>query len=131
MGRLQDYAVCLEAALKLKETSYIQAEGYASGELKHGPIALIEEGTPVFVLITQDDIAKNTRNNAEEVKARGGNTCVIAREGLDQRGIPGSCRKCILCLCRWLPSFPSSWWPITPLWNGAAMWINRATWPKV
>ena len=86
MGRLQDYAVCLEAALKLKETSYIQAEGYASGELKHGPIALIEEGTPVFVLITQDDIAKNTRNNAEEVKARGANTCIIAREGLDQKG---------------------------------------------
>jgi glucosamine--fructose-6-phosphate aminotransferase (isomerizing) len=83
IGRLQDYAVCLEGALKLKEISYIQAEGYAGGELKHGPIALIEEGTPVFVLVTDGRIAKNIRSNAEEVRSRGANTCIIASEGLN------------------------------------------------
>lgn len=84
IGRLKDYAVCLEGALKLKETSYIQAEGYASGELKHGPIALIEDGTPVFVLVTDERTAKITRSNAEEVRSRGGNTCLISIQGLHQ-----------------------------------------------
>ncbi|EGL83559.1 Glucosamine--fructose-6-phosphate aminotransferase (isomerizing) [Caldalkalibacillus thermarum TA2.A1] len=86
IGRLLDYAVCLEGALKLKEISYIQAEGYAGGELKHGPIALIEDGTPVFVLITDQRIAKNIRSNAEEVVSRGAKTCVIAAEGLHEEG---------------------------------------------
>jgi glucosamine--fructose-6-phosphate aminotransferase (isomerizing) len=82
IGRLQDFSVCLEGALKLKEISYIQAEGYAGGELKHGPIALIEDGTPVFVLITDERISRNTRSNAQEVLARGANTCVIAAKGM-------------------------------------------------
>jgi glucosamine--fructose-6-phosphate aminotransferase (isomerizing) len=86
IGRQSDFYVCLEGALKLKEISYIQAEGYAGGELKHGPIALIEDGTPVFVLITDDNIAKNTRSNAQEVAARGANTCILAAKGLDQAG---------------------------------------------
>lgn len=84
IGRLLDYTVCLEGALKLKEISYIQAEGYAGGELKHGPIALIEDGTPVFVLVTDEAIAKNIRSNAQEVMSRGANTCVIAAEGLHE-----------------------------------------------
>ncbi len=86
IGRQNDYAVCLEGALKLKEISYIQAEGYAGGELKHGPIALIEDGTPVFVLITTERIAKNTRSNAQEVEARGANTCYIVSKGLEHEG---------------------------------------------
>jgi glucosamine--fructose-6-phosphate aminotransferase (isomerizing) len=86
IGRLQDFNVCLEGALKLKEISYIQAEGYAGGELKHGPIALIEDGTPVFVLITDQKIAKNTRSNAQEVVARGANTCVISTKGFEDEG---------------------------------------------
>jgi glucosamine--fructose-6-phosphate aminotransferase (isomerizing) len=86
IGRQSDFYVCLEGALKLKEISYIQAEGYAGGELKHGPIALIEDGTPVFVLITDDNIAKNTRSNAQEVAARGAHTCILAAKGLDQAG---------------------------------------------
>lgn len=86
IGRQSDFYVCLEGALKLKEISYIQAEGYASGELKHGPIALIEDGTPVFVLITDNNIAKNTRSNAQEVAARGANTCILAAKGMDQAG---------------------------------------------
>jgi glutamine---fructose-6-phosphate transaminase (isomerizing) len=86
IGRLLDYTVCLEGALKLKEISYIQAEGYAGGELKHGPIALIEDGTPIFVLITDERIAKNTRSNAQEVEARGGQSCVISVEGMNEPG---------------------------------------------
>lgn len=86
IGRLVDFNVCLEGALKLKEISYIQAEGYAGGELKHGPIALIEDGTPVFILITDQRIAKNTRSNAQEVVARGANTCVISTKGFEEEG---------------------------------------------
>lgn len=82
IGRVLDYCVALEAALKLKEISYIQTEGFASGELKHGTIALIEEGTPVIGLISQSKVALNTRSAIEEVKARGANTMTIALERL-------------------------------------------------
>ncbi|MBV1757099.1 MAG: glutamine--fructose-6-phosphate transaminase (isomerizing) [Dethiosulfatibacter sp.] len=71
IGRHVDYYTCLEAALKLKEISYIQTEGFAAGELKHGTIALIEEGTPVIAIITQEQINLNTRSNIREVRARG------------------------------------------------------------
>jgi glucosamine--fructose-6-phosphate aminotransferase (isomerizing) len=82
IGRCVDYYVCLEAALKLKEISYIQAEGFAAGELKHGTIALIEKGTPVIAVITQENINLNTRSNIEEVKARGAKTLVISTNSL-------------------------------------------------
>lgn len=82
IGRGMDYYVCLEAALKLKEISYIQAEGFAAGELKHGTIALIDKGTPVIAVITQENINLNTRSNIEEVKARGANTLVISTRSL-------------------------------------------------
>lgn len=83
IGRTMDYYVGLEGALKLKEISYIQAEGFAGGELKHGTIALIEEGTPVFTLTTQGKVNLNIRGNAQEVEARGANVCTIAMEGLE------------------------------------------------
>ncbi|MCU9614992.1 glutamine--fructose-6-phosphate transaminase (isomerizing) [Caldibacillus lycopersici] len=86
IGRSLDYAVCLEAALKLKEISYIQAEGFAGGELKHGPIALIEDGTPVFALATQENVNLNLRGNVKEVAARGANTCIISMKGLEMNG---------------------------------------------
>lgn len=86
IGRQADFDVCLEGALKLKELSYIQAEGYAGGELKHGPIALIEDGIPVFVLITDERIAKNIRSNAQEVQARGAHTCVISAKSCEEEG---------------------------------------------
>ena len=86
IGRTLDYYVGLEGALKLKEISYIQAEGFAGGELKHGTIALIEKGTPVFSLITQDKVNLNTRGNAQEVEARGANVCTISMAGLDEAG---------------------------------------------
>lgn len=78
IGRHMDYFVCIESALKLKEISYIQTEGFAAGELKHGTIALIEENTPVIAIITQESINLNTRSNIKEVKARGAHTMVIA-----------------------------------------------------
>ncbi len=82
IGRGMDYFVCLEAALKLKEISYIQAEGFAAGELKHGTIALIEKDTPVIAVITQENINLNTRSNIKEVKARGAKTLVISTNSL-------------------------------------------------
>ncbi|KYD05633.1 glutamine--fructose-6-phosphate transaminase (isomerizing) [Bacillus atrophaeus] len=83
IGRGLDYFVCIEGALKLKEISYIQAEGFAGGELKHGTIALIEEGTPVFALATQEHVNLSIRGNVKEVAARGANTCIISLKGLD------------------------------------------------
>ncbi|MEH7075896.1 glutamine--fructose-6-phosphate transaminase (isomerizing) [Neobacillus drentensis] len=83
IGRGVDYYVVLEGALKLKEISYIQAEGFAGGELKHGTIALIEEGTPVFALATQESVNLSIRGNVKEVAARGANTCIISMKGLE------------------------------------------------
>ncbi len=82
IGREIDYAVSLEGALKLKEVSYIQAEGFAAGELKHGTIALIEEGTPVIALITNDTTAAHTRGNVKEVESRGANVITIVSDEL-------------------------------------------------
>lgn len=86
IGRNMDFYVSLEGALKLKEISYIQAEGFAGGELKHGTIALIEEGTPVFALVTQESVALNIRGNVKEVVARGAYPCIIAMAGIDEDG---------------------------------------------
>lgn len=86
IGRVMDYFVGLEGALKLKEISYIQAEGFAGGELKHGTIALIEEGTPVIALATQEAVNLNIRGNVKEVAARGANPCIISMEGLQEDG---------------------------------------------
>ncbi|MFE0441530.1 glutamine--fructose-6-phosphate transaminase (isomerizing) [Aerococcus sp. NPDC058936] len=86
IGRGIDYEVSREAALKIKEISYIQAEGFASGELKHGTISLIEDGTPVVGVITQENTAAHSRGNIEEVRSRGANTLIISMEGLDREG---------------------------------------------
>ena len=86
IGRGIDYEVSREAALKVKEISYIQAEGFASGELKHGTISLIEDGTPVIGVITQENTAAHSRGNIEEVRSRGANTLIISMEGLDREG---------------------------------------------
>lgn len=83
LGRSLDYAVALEGALKLKEISYIHAEAYAAGELKHGTLALIVEGVPVIVLATQEDVYDKTVNNLQEVKAREAMVIAIALEGDD------------------------------------------------
>lgn len=87
IGRGNDYYVTMEAALKLKEISYIQTEGFAAGELKHGTISLIEDNTPVIVLISADStIAAHTRGNIQEVVSRGANALIIVEEGLEREG---------------------------------------------
>ena len=81
LGRSLDYAVALEGALKLKEISYIHAEAYAAGELKHGTLALIVEGVPVIIIATQEDIYDKTVSNLQEVKAREAEVLAIGFEG--------------------------------------------------
>jgi glucosamine--fructose-6-phosphate aminotransferase (isomerizing) len=89
LGRGFDYAVAMEGALKLKEISYIHAEAYAAGELKHGPLALIYEGVPVLALITQDQLVEKTMSNIKEVKARGAVVVAICKENLQE-----ACQEC-------------------------------------
>jgi glutamine---fructose-6-phosphate transaminase (isomerizing) len=81
LGRGAQYPVALEGALKLKEISYIHAEGYAAGEMKHGPIALIDEQLPVVVLATREPAYEKTLGNMEEVRARGGQVIAVVSEG--------------------------------------------------
>ena len=83
LGRGLDYAIAMEGSLKLKEISYIHSEAYAGGELKHGTIALIEEGTTVIALATQEDLFEKMVSNIKEVKTRGANVLGIAMEGHD------------------------------------------------
>lgn len=83
IGRQIDYALCMEGSLKLKEISYIHSEAYAAGELKHGTISLISEGTPVFAIITDESIAEKTISNIKEVKVRGAYVIMIVSEQLD------------------------------------------------
>lgn len=83
IGRNVDYALCMEGALKLKEISYIHSEAYAAGELKHGTISLIDEGTPVISVITDEKIAEKTISNIKEVKSRGANTILVTNEEND------------------------------------------------
>ena len=77
LGRGVNYPIALEGALKLKEVSYIHAEGYPAGEMKHGPIALIDEHMPVVALVPQDRVFEKMRGNLQEVKARGGSVIVV------------------------------------------------------
>ena len=81
IGRKLNYPIALEGALKLKEISYIHAEGYPAGELKHGPLALIDETWPVVCLIPQDSVYEKNLSNIQEIKARNGKVIAIATEG--------------------------------------------------
>jgi len=78
LGRGSSYPIAMEGALKLKEISYIHAEGYAAGELKHGPIALIDENMPVIVIAPRDDLYDKTVSNMQEVAARGGQIVLVS-----------------------------------------------------
>ncbi|MDE7380489.1 MAG: glutamine--fructose-6-phosphate transaminase (isomerizing) [Clostridia bacterium] len=81
IGRGIDYAICQEGSLKLKEISYIHSEAYAAGELKHGTISLIEEGTPVIAVLTQMQLSEKTVSNIEEVETRGGSVMCVTLRG--------------------------------------------------
>ena len=89
LGRGVDYPLALEGALKLKEISYIHAEGYAAGELKHGPIALIDENVPVIVIAPSNALFEKTVSNMHEVMARGGRVVMIS----DKRGLKAAGEK--------------------------------------
>ncbi len=91
MGRGQDFPLALEGALKLKEISYIHAEGYAAGEMKHGPIALIDDAVPVLVIAPSGPLFEKTVSNMEEVRARGGKIILIS----DARGLAEAGEGCI------------------------------------
>lgn len=99
------FPIALEGALKLKEISYIHAEGYAAGEMKHGPIALLEPGTPIVALAPKDRVCEKMISNIEEVQARGAETIVIATEG-DKR---------FDAKCAHVFTIPKTAWYITPL----------------
>jgi glucosamine--fructose-6-phosphate aminotransferase (isomerizing) len=86
LGRGTSYPLALEGALKLKEISYIHAEGYAAGELKHGPIALIDETVPVIVVAPQDELFEKTLSNLQEVAARGGQIILVSDADREQAG---------------------------------------------
>jgi len=83
LGRGSAFPLALEGALKLKEISYIHAEGYAAGEMKHGPIALIDEAVPIIVIAPHDELYEKTISNMQEVMARGGKVLLIS----DARGV--------------------------------------------
>jgi glucosamine--fructose-6-phosphate aminotransferase (isomerizing) len=86
LGRGVSYAIALEGALKLKEISYIHAEGYAAGELKHGPIALIDENVPVIVVAPGDELFEKTVSNMQEVAARGGKIILLTDAAVERAG---------------------------------------------
>ncbi|MFP4555219.1 MAG: glutamine--fructose-6-phosphate transaminase (isomerizing), partial [Actinomycetota bacterium] len=87
LGRSGDFPVAMEGALKLKEIAYVRAEGYAAGEMKHGPIALIEDGVLIVGVATDGHVRAKTHSNMEEMKARGGTIVLVAEEGDDVEGI--------------------------------------------
>ncbi len=124
LGRGTAFPLALEGALKLKELSYIHAEGYAAGELKHGPIALVDEDLPVIVIAPPDGVFEKTVSNMQEVAARGGRIVLIGGEGgrrslgpeaprLDRdarHGARPSPPSSMRCRCSCSPTTrPSSW----------------------
>ena len=84
LGRHIGLPVCLEGALKLKEISYIPTDAYAAGEMKHGPIALLDESTPVVCVATESPVLDKVLSNVEEVRARGADVIAIATEGTER-----------------------------------------------
>ena len=120
----------MEGALKLKEISYIHAEGYAAGELKHGPIALVDENMPVIVIAPHDDLYDKTISNMEEVAARGGKIVLLTDDESSghktfhrirvPKATPSLARCFMRCRC--------NCWPIMPPSSSAPMLTSRAIW---
>ncbi|MCA1956184.1 SIS domain-containing protein, partial [Zymomonas sp.] len=94
IGRGPDYPLAMEGALKLKEISYIHAEGYAAGEMKHGPIALIDDKVPIIVLAPSGPLFEKTVSNMQEMQARGGKVILIS----DEKGIQEAGENCLATL---------------------------------
>lgn len=133
IGRGLDNALAMEASLKLKEVSYIMSEAYAAGELKHGTIALIEQGTLVCALLTQEHLADKTLSNVREVKSRGAKVLIVCPEALRDRARrmrtnSGSSRTLLRTCCRCWRLFPCSCSPTTWRSAAAATLTSRAIW---
>ena len=137
LGRGQMFPIAMEGALKLKEISYIHAEGYAAGELKHGPIALVDELMPVIVVAPSDELMEKTLSNMQEVAARGGKIILItdadgccdrrSRRRRHHRAAQGvELRRADPC------NHPgAAARPITPPFSWAPTSTSRATSPRV
>jgi glucosamine--fructose-6-phosphate aminotransferase (isomerizing) len=141
LGRGIHYPVALEGALKLKEVSYIHAEGYPAGEMKHGPNALIDENLPVVILATcdQNDPGsvvryEKTLSNLKEVKARYGQLIALANQGDEEIAeAPTTCslsRKHRRCSCPSSRSCPCSFSPTTSPYVASVTSTNRGIWPS-
>ena len=109
LGRGASFPIALEGALKLKEISYLHAEGYAAGELKHGPIALVDENMPVIVIAPHDKVFEKTFSNMQEVAARGGRLILMT----DAEGARASATHAMVTLA-FCPQF-------TPRWRRSSM----------
>ena len=101
LGRGMHYPIAMEGALKLKEISYIHAEAYPAGELKHGPLALVDEKMPIVVVAPNDELLEKLHSNMQEVKARGGQLYVFAHEGATQDDTVSDLVVDIKCSCKW------------------------------
>ena len=89
LGRGSFYPIAMEGALKLKELSYVHAEGYAAGELKHGPLALVDESMPVVALAPNDELLEKLYSNLQEVRSRGGQLFVFVEQGINAQDEDG------------------------------------------
>jgi glucosamine--fructose-6-phosphate aminotransferase (isomerizing) len=102
LGRGRHYPIAMEGALKLKEISYIHAEAYPAGELKHGPLALVDADMPIIVVAPRDDLLEKLHSNMQEVKARGGKLYVFAHAGVSLSDTEDDVVVGINCDCEWL-----------------------------
>ena len=134
LGRGRHYPIALEGALKLKEITYIHAEAYPAGELKHGPLALVDKDMPVVVVAPNDALLEKLKSNLQEVRARGGELYVfadadgemVASEAMHVIHMPEHYGQ----LSPLLHVVPCNSWPITLRWCAAPTSTSRATWPS-
>ncbi len=134
LGRHVGLPICLEGALKLKEISYIPTDAYAAGEMKHGPIALLDERTPVVCVATDSPVLDKVLSNIAEVRARGAHVIAVATEGNARgrvrRGGRRGARAPTGCSSRCSRSSRCSCWPTTSRARAGSTWTSRATWPR-
>lgn len=135
LGRGLDYAILLEGALKLKEVSYIHTEAYASGELKHGTIALITEKTPVVALVTQERVRDKELSNIREVQSRGASVVILVKDGIDLADADYTHVFTLPAMddvaMGSLPRQHCSCWHIMYPWTEVWMLISQETWQKL
>ncbi len=134
LGRGLHYPIALEGSLKLKEISYIHAEAYPAGELKHGPLALVDEDMPVVVIAPNDSLLEKVKSNMQEVRARGGELFVFADQDSNFNESEGvhviRTPRHAGVLSPIVHTIPVQLLRITPHWRVAPTWTSRATWPR-